>query len=185
MRRTALAGLRPRRLVPTAIAVVLAVGFVAGIMIFGDTTRAALLDEYARAARNVDVALTAAEGNRLPLSTVDEVSRVDGVTSTEGRMAEQAPLVDRQGRLVTEFGAPGHAIDVGDHPELRPFDLRTGQVPQAEGKRRSTPAPPDGPVTRSATPSRSSARTSSRTSSGSSGSSTSPVWTAATPPRSC
>ncbi|GAA3192387.1 FtsX-like permease family protein [Dactylosporangium siamense] len=134
MRRTALVGPRPRRLVPTAIAVVLAVGFVAGIMIFGAATRAALLDEYARAARNVDVALTAAEGTRLPLSTVDDVGRVGGVTAVEGRMAEQAPLVDRQGRLVTEFGAPGHAVDVGDHPELRPFDLRTGQVPQADGE---------------------------------------------------
>ncbi len=133
MRRTALAGLRPRRLVPTTIAIVLAVGFVAGIMIFGDTTRAALLDEYARAARNVDLAVTAADGARLPLSTVDDVRRTAGIAAAEGRMAEQAPLIDREGRLVTEFGVPGHAVDAGDRPELRPFDLRTGQVPQADG----------------------------------------------------
>jgi len=40
-------------------------------MIFGDTAKAALFDEYARAARNVDVAVTADPGGRLPLSTVD------------------------------------------------------------------------------------------------------------------
>ncbi|MEV4510426.1 FtsX-like permease family protein [Dactylosporangium sp. NPDC049525] len=131
--RTTLAGLRPRRLVPTTLAIVLAVGFVAGIMIFGDTTRAALLDEYARSARNVDLAVTAADGTRLPLSTVDEVRRAGGVTSAEGRMAEQAPLIDREGRLVTEFGVPGHAVDAGDRPELRQFDLRTGHVPEADG----------------------------------------------------
>lgn len=134
MRRTAPAGLRPRRLVPTALAIVLAVGFVAGIMIFGDTTRAALLDDYARAARNVDLAVTAADGTRLPLSTVEEVRRVAGVTSAEGRMAEQAPLIDRKGHLVTEFGVPGHAVDAGERAELRQFDLRTGHVPQADGE---------------------------------------------------
>ncbi|MFF5229084.1 FtsX-like permease family protein [Dactylosporangium sp. NPDC000521] len=133
MRRTTLSGLRPRRLVPTALAIVLAVGFVAGIMIFGDTTRAALLDEYARSARNVDLAITAADRTRLQLSTVEEIGRLDGVTGVEGRMAEQAPLIDRAGRLVTEFGVPGHAVDVGERAELRPFDLRTGGLPQADG----------------------------------------------------
>src|SRR5689334_10789475 len=102
MLRSTLSGLRPRRLVPTALAVVLAVGFVTGIMIFGDTTRAALLDEYARAARNVDVAVTAPHGERLPQATLDTLTRADGVAAVEGRMAEQLPLVDRQGRLVTE-----------------------------------------------------------------------------------
>ncbi|MDG6101540.1 FtsX-like permease family protein [Dactylosporangium aurantiacum] len=134
MRRTTLAGLRPRRLVPTALAIVLAVGFVAGIMIFGDTTRAALLDDYARAARNVDLAVTAKDGTRLPLSTVDDLRRVAGVASVEGRMAEQAPLIDRKGRLVTEFGVPGHAVDAGERAELRPFDLRTGRLPQTGGE---------------------------------------------------
>jgi putative ABC transport system permease protein len=134
MRRTALAGLRPRRLVPTALAIMLSVGFVAGIIVFGDTTRAALLDEYARPARNVDVAVTAAQGTRLPLSTVDELRRVAGVTSVEGRMAEEAPLIDREGRVVTEFGFPGHAVEVGDTAELRVFDVRTGHVPQTDGE---------------------------------------------------
>lgn len=132
MRRTTLAGLRPRRLVPTALAIVLAVGFVAGIMIFGDTTRAALLDEYARSARNVDLAVTASGRARLPLSTVDDIAHVAGVTAVEGRMAEQAPLIDREGHLVTEFGAPGNAVDVGTRAELRPFDLDSGQLPATD-----------------------------------------------------
>jgi len=132
--RTVLSGLRPRRLVPTLLAIVLAVGFVAGTLIFSDTAESALYDEYARAARHVGVAVTARSGDRLPPSTVDVVRHTEGVATADGRMAEQLPLLDGRGRLVTEFGAPGYGINVGSEGPLRGFDLRTGRLPAARGE---------------------------------------------------
>jgi len=131
MRRT---GLRPRRLVPTGLAIVLAVAFVAGTMIFSDSAESALVDQYARAARNVDVALTAASGATLTPADLDAVRRTDGVASAAGRMRERLPLLDRRGRLVASFGSPGYGIDVGDEPALRSYDVAEGSLPAADGE---------------------------------------------------
>src|SRR3979409_1976545 len=51
MLKTTLAGLRAHklRLVATGLAIVLGVGFVAGTLIFGDTVKAAMFDQFARA----------------------------------------------------------------------------------------------------------------------------------------
>jgi putative ABC transport system permease protein len=131
MRRT---GLRPRRLVPTGLAIVLAVAFVAGTMIFSDSAESALVDQYARAARNVDVALTAKADTRLTPADLDAVRRTDGVSSAAGRMRERLPLLDRNGRLVAAFGSPGYGIDVGDEPALRSYDLADGALPASAGE---------------------------------------------------
>ena len=102
-------------------------------MIFGDTTRAALLDEYARAARNVDVGRDRAlTRTRLPLSTVDDIRLVSTVSRpSKGGWRSRHRSSTVEGRLVTEFGEPGHAVDVGDRPELRP--LRPAHRPGAAG----------------------------------------------------
>lgn len=127
-------GLRPRRLVPTGLAIVLAVAFVAGTMIFSDSAEGALVDQYARAARNVDVALTAPPDARLTPADLESVRRTDGVAAVAGRMRERLPLLDPRGRLVAAFGNPGSGIDVGDEPALRPYDLAEGSLPAAAGE---------------------------------------------------
>ncbi|MGW4947583.1 ABC transporter permease [Actinoplanes sp. NPDC004185] len=129
MRRT---GPRPRRLVPTGLAIVLAVAFVAGTMIFSDSAESALVDQFARAARNVDVVVSATPGGRLTPADLDAVRRTDGVASATGRMRERLPLLDRNGRLVATFGTPGYGIDVGDDPGLRSYDLAEGSLPAAD-----------------------------------------------------
>jgi putative ABC transport system permease protein len=120
--------------VPTGLAVVLAVAFVAGTMIFSDSAEAALVDQYARPARNVDVAVTAAPGGRLTPGDLDAMRRTDGVTAAAGRMRERLPLLDRNGRLVAAFGNPGSGIDVGDDPDLRSYDLASGVLPASDGE---------------------------------------------------
>ncbi|MGI5238141.1 hypothetical protein [Dactylosporangium sp. CA-139066] len=100
--RIALAGLRRRRLGPTLVAVVLAVAFVAGTLIYRDTAEAALYDEYARGARNVGVALTARGGARIAPSTVDALRAEPGVAAADGRMADGGPR--RQGRVAADHG---------------------------------------------------------------------------------
>ena len=125
MLRMMVTRLRPRRLVPTTLAVVLAVGFVVGTMVFGDSTRAAIYDEYARAARHVDVAVSAEDGQRLPLSTVESVRGAAGVATVAGRMVEPLLLLDRRGRVA---GRP--AVVPEDDLRARPrADASDGRRP--------------------------------------------------------
>ncbi|GAA3451917.1 ABC transporter permease [Dactylosporangium matsuzakiense] len=123
-----------RRFIPTLVAVALAVAFVAGTLIYRDTAEAALYDEYARAARNVGVAVTARGDTRLPPSTLDALRTDPGVDGADGRRAERLPLLDRRGRLVTDLGEPGFGINTGTVAALRPFDVTSGRLPQAGGE---------------------------------------------------
>jgi putative ABC transport system permease protein len=139
--RTTLAGLRARklRLLSTATAIVLGVAFVAGTLIFGDTAKAALYDQFARAAANVDLAVTPVDGSkdggaRLSLSTVDTVRSVPGVADADGRMQEFLPLLDRRGRLVGNNDDPGLALSAGTVARLRPYDVTSGRGPAADGE---------------------------------------------------
>ncbi len=144
MLRTTLAGLRAHklRLVATALAIVLGVGFVAGTLIFGDTAKSALFDEFARGARHVDAvvepAATPAKSDRhpptLPLSTVDTVRAVPGVSQVDGRMQEYLPLLDKHGRLVGNSEDPGVGLSAGTVPALRLFDVTAGRAPAASGE---------------------------------------------------
>jgi putative ABC transport system permease protein len=131
---TTLAGLRAHklRLVATALAIVLGVGFVAGTLVFGDTAKVALYDQFARPAHGVDVAVQGSP--TLPLSTVDTVRAVPGVSAVDGRMQEYLPLLDKKGKLVGNGEDPGLALSAGTVPALRPYDVTTGRAPSSAGE---------------------------------------------------
>jgi putative ABC transport system permease protein len=134
MLRTTLAGLRAHtlRLLATALAIVLGVGFIAGTLIFNDTIKGAMYDEFARAARNVDVSVTrpgSARPGELPLSTVDTVRHLPGVAAADGRALGTLPLLDKKGKLVGNDGRPGIGMSAGTVPALRPYDVTAGRVP--------------------------------------------------------
>jgi putative ABC transport system permease protein len=142
--RTTLARLRAHklRLVATALAIVLGVGFVAGTLVFSDTTSAALFDQYARTAKNVDVAVlppvakTDEQRHDPPaLSAADlaTVRAVPGVAAADGRMERNLPLLDRHGRLVSNLGRPGVALSAGTDPALRPYQVDKGRAPADDG----------------------------------------------------
>jgi putative ABC transport system permease protein len=136
MFRTTIAGLRAHklRLVATALAIVLGVGFVAGTLIFGDTAKAALFDEFARSAKNVDLAVQPRSAEHLPLSTVDKVRAVPGVSAVDGRMRADLPLLDKRGKLVGDSNGPGVALSAGTVPTLRQYDVTSGRAPAASGE---------------------------------------------------
>jgi putative ABC transport system permease protein len=136
MLRTILAGLRAHklRLLSTTVAIVLGVGFVAGTLVFGNTVRAALYDQFARTASHVDVAVRPPAADRdkdpvLALSTLDTVRSLSGVSAADGRMEEPLPLLDKRGKLVGEGNNPGLAQSVGTVALLRPYDVTAGRVP--------------------------------------------------------
>jgi putative ABC transport system permease protein len=132
MLRTTLAGLRAHklRLVATALAIVLGVGFVAGTLIFQDTAKAALFDEFARGARNVDVVVESSDPAKpLTSAALDTARGVSGVAEVEGRMSAQLPMLDKKGRLVANGGTPGLGVSTGTSAGLREYDVTAGRAP--------------------------------------------------------
>jgi putative ABC transport system permease protein len=136
MLSTTLAGLRAHklRLVATALAIVLGVGFVAGTLIFGDTAKAALFDQFARAAKNVDVVIGAGSGGQpIALSAPDTARGVSGVAAAEGRMSRQLPVLGKNGRLVDSNNI-GMAVSAGTVAALREYDVTSGRAPAGPGE---------------------------------------------------
>ncbi|HEX6471105.1 MAG TPA: FtsX-like permease family protein [Streptosporangiaceae bacterium] len=146
MLRTTLAGLRAHkaRLAMSALAIVLGVGFLAGVITFTGAIRTAFFDQFAAQARHVDAAVRPPRDDRpkdggrtgpvVPASVYDAVRRVPGAVSVEGRLAGSAPLLDRRGRPVTDGDATGVALDVPLDPRFRDFTLKSGRLPAAAGE---------------------------------------------------
>jgi putative ABC transport system permease protein len=137
MPRTTLAGLRAHKLrrVATALAIVLGVGFVSGTLIFGDTAKATLFDEFARSMKNVDVVVDPPDGAAsVPITTPDTARGVSGVATADGRMVGDLPLLDKRGGLVTNGGTPGIALSAGSVPQLRGYGVSAGRAPVGPGE---------------------------------------------------
>jgi len=143
MVRTTLAGLRanPWRLVLTAFAIMIGVGFLGGTLVYGDTARAAFFDDLARGARNVDVAVGPVNApnfmetaRRVPFETVNRLRAVPGVARVDGRVAERLPMLDRDGRLITNSGGVGWAISTAGEERLRLYDVAAGRLPREPGE---------------------------------------------------
>lgn len=132
MLRTTLWSLRGqlRRLVATTLAVVFGVAFVAGTLIFADTTRAGYTEAFARIATNVDVVVQPGEDGSAPLTEAQlaAVRALPDVSAAEGRMATPLTLLDRQGRPVTNAGDVGVAVSTDGDASLRPYEI-IGRMP--------------------------------------------------------
>src|SRR5262249_36804730 len=132
MLRTTLAGLRAYklRLLLTATAIMIGVGFLAGTLVYGDTAKAAFYDDLARAARNVDVSGQPPSAprfeetsHRIDYDAVEVVRGVPGVAQVDGRLAERLPMLDGNGRLISNFGRIGWVISTPGTPALSLYDL--------------------------------------------------------------
>ncbi|MFI5907106.1 ABC transporter permease [Dactylosporangium sp. NPDC051541] len=149
MFRTTLAGLRAHkvRLVLTAVAVMIGVGFLAGTLVYGDTARAAFYDDLARAARNVDASAGPERlpfgdqtsgftetSRRLGFDDLDAVRGLPQVLRADGRMAERLSMLDPDGRLIANFGKVGWAVSTPGDPALSMFDVAEGRLPERDGE---------------------------------------------------
>ncbi|MET7392545.1 FtsX-like permease family protein [Dactylosporangium sp. NPDC005572] len=143
MLRTTFAGLRAHklRLLLTAIAIMIGVGFLAGTLVYGDTAKAAFFDDLARAAKNVDAsvgtsnAVSFAEtSRRLDDGILDDVRSVPGVAHADGRMAERLPMLDPKGRLISNLGRIGWALSTPGDGHLSMYDIGAGRLPARPGE---------------------------------------------------
>ncbi|GAA2134275.1 ABC transporter permease [Actinomadura napierensis] len=136
MLRTTLAGLRAHklRLLLTAVAITLGVGFISGTFVLTDTMNQGVARTFARSADKVDVAVQPAPGKDtgprddpgVPLDVLDRVKAVPGVTDAQGTVRGDAALVGKDGKTVGDLPNVGISVPSGN---LLRFDVTKGRVP--------------------------------------------------------
>jgi putative ABC transport system permease protein len=127
------------RLVLTALAIVLGVGFVAGTYVLTDTINKTFNDLFNQVTKGVDVAVRAKEtfssqGSQqralMPASVLDQVKAVQGVKAAEGNVQGYAQFVGKSGHPVTTGGAPTLGVSLSNTPELQAAaTVRDGRQP--------------------------------------------------------
>ncbi|NUT51325.1 MAG: FtsX-like permease family protein [Saccharothrix sp.] len=131
MLRTIIAGLKARtaRLVLSSVAIALGVAFVTGTLVLGDAMKASLADEFAKGARNVDVAVTASgksspETDGITPEALAKIRQTPGVGGADVRDAAEVPLLTTNGKA-----KPAWAVSLATTEKLREFDLVDGRFP--------------------------------------------------------
>lgn len=131
------------RLLLTALAIILGVGFVAGTFIFTDTIDATFSNLFDDAYAGTDVIVKADTGFN-PGSTASQpfdegalqvVESVPGVKVAEGSSGGYAQLIDKDGEPIQPMGPPTLGGSWLDAPELQGnTELRDGRAPTGPGE---------------------------------------------------
>jgi putative ABC transport system permease protein len=143
--RTAWRSLRHHklRLVLSAVAIVLGVGFVVGTLIFTDTLNRTFTDLFTQTTTDVVVTPTetvdsgglAGAAPTLPATLLDTVRGVEGVAKAEGTVfVDGVTIVDPDGEPLGTPGAPQFGSSWDDDPDLSPYRLVDGRGPSADGE---------------------------------------------------
>ncbi|QFG22515.1 ABC transporter permease [Actinomadura sp. WMMB 499] len=139
MLKTTLAGLRAHklRLVLTAVAITLGVGFIAGTFVLTDTVDKAFGQTFAKSAGKIDVAVLPGEDGGpgeeggIPPDVLEKVRAVPGVTVAAGLVRGDAALVGEDGRAIGDMPTVGLSVPSG---ELLRYEVDEGRVPRGGGE---------------------------------------------------
>jgi putative ABC transport system permease protein len=150
MTRVALRGLLGRKLraALTAFAIVIGVAMVSGTFVLTDTIKSAFGTVFTEAYKNADAVVTGKSaigtggggGNgpeipSLPASLLTRVQALPGVDEAEGAIADQAQLVGRNGKVISNGGAPGLAFSHSPQgARFNPLSLTSGRYPTTAGE---------------------------------------------------
>ncbi|WP_026414157.1 ABC transporter permease [Actinomadura oligospora] len=130
MFKTTLAGLAAHklRLLLTALAITLGVGFISGTFVLTDAMRSGVDKTFATSAGKVDVAvLPKRDGGEIPASMLARVKDVSGVTAAEGLVKGDAALIGRDGKAVGDMPTVGMSVPAG---RLLRYELDGGRAPK-------------------------------------------------------
>ncbi|RSN66235.1 ABC transporter permease [Actinomadura sp. WAC 06369] len=139
MLKTTLAGLRAHklRLLLTAVAITLGVGFIAGTFVLTDTVDKAFGQTFAKSAGKIDVAVLPGDGagaegaDGIPRDVLEKVRAVPGVTDADGLVRGGAALVGKDGKAVGDM--PTVALSVPSGNLLR-YTVDEGRAPRGGGE---------------------------------------------------
>ena len=133
---------RKRRLVTTALAVIIGVAFTAGTLVLTDSMGKTFNDLSDGAYKGTDAVVRAKAvfndpsggGDQRPLvdaSLVPALSHVPGVAHVQGTVQGYAQLIGKDGTPVSSGHAPTFGGNWGTVPGLNPFQVVAGHAPQA------------------------------------------------------
>ncbi|XVQ10414.1 ABC transporter permease [Spirillospora sp. CA-255316] len=139
MLRTTLAGLRAHklRLLLTAVAITLGVGFIGGTFVLTDAMDRGVQKTFARSAGKVDVAVLPGKeaggdsGEGLPADMLARIRAVPGVVEAHGLVRGNAPLIGRDGKVVGDVPTVGLSVTGGRMPR---FEFDEGRAPNGPGE---------------------------------------------------
>ncbi|MEU8796268.1 FtsX-like permease family protein [Spirillospora sp. NPDC048819] len=136
MLRTTLAGLRAHklRLLLTAVAITLGVGFISGTFVLTDTMDKGVAKTFAKSADKVDFAVVPKSDDPekgISADTFRKVRALPGVTDVHGMVKGDAALVGKDGKAVGDFPTVGMSVPSG--PLLR-YDVDKGRTPSGGGE---------------------------------------------------
>jgi putative ABC transport system permease protein len=137
MLKMTLAGLRAHllRLVLTALAITLGVGFVAGTFVLTDTMKAGFDQQFTASADKVSVAVLEKESagpddQGIPAALLARLRGLPGVQDAQGLVRGTAPLIGKDGKVYGDSSTVGMSISTGALQRYRPT---AGQPPTGPG----------------------------------------------------
>jgi putative ABC transport system permease protein len=136
MLRTTLAGLRAHklRLLLTAAAITLGVGFISGTFVLTDTLDKGVSKTFAKSADKVDYAVLPKSddsGKGVPPALLGRVKALPGVKDVQGAVKGDAALVGKDGKAVGDFPTVGMSVPSG---RLLRYDVDKGRPPSGGGE---------------------------------------------------
>ncbi len=142
MWRLALRGIIQRRgrLVSTMLAIVLGVGFVAGVFVLTDTIRQTFDDLFGSVYAKAETVIEPKSElggrlnnapRRLPADLVTKIAAIDGVDVAQPYVREFAQAVDIQGEPIGGDNAPAFGISWTTDSRLNPWIIAQGRAPSA------------------------------------------------------
>jgi len=136
MLKTTLAGLRAHllRLVLTALAITLGVGFVSGTFVLTDTMKAGFDQQFTASADKVSVAVQNkdTEGEKgVPVALLTKIKGLPGVQDAQGLVRGTAPLIGKDGKVYGNNSTVGLSISTG---ALQRYQLKAGRPPTTAGE---------------------------------------------------
>ncbi|MFI0352346.1 ABC transporter permease [Actinomadura sp. 9N407] len=130
MLKTTLAGLRAHklRLLLTAVAITLGVGFIGGTFVLTDTMQAGVQKSFAQSADKVDVAVLPSDEaeDGLPAEMLARIRSVPGVQEAQGRVRGDAALIGKDGKAVGDVPTLGISVTGGRMPR---YEFDQGRAP--------------------------------------------------------
>lgn len=131
MLKTSLAGLRAHklRLLLTALAITLGVGFIAGTFILTDTMQAGIDKKFSSSASKVDAAVLPKKDSgteTLPAALLAKIRALPGVADAQGGIRGDAALIGKDGKAYGDTPTVGISVPPG---RLQRYDITRGRAP--------------------------------------------------------
>jgi putative ABC transport system permease protein len=134
---------RKRRLLGTALAIVLGVAFLSATLVLGDSAKAGFEVAFTEANAGTDALVRSGteltggdETVRPPIDAtlVDTIASVDGVAKVVPTVEGRGQVLDAEGDPIGGSGPPTVAAGWIDDPALTGWDIATGRAPEAAGE---------------------------------------------------